>query len=643
MTEPDCISALPPAPAYKGQRLNSLSKGRSETFKLDPFDLRPDRSETQNARKKFDGIPELAIDLLENGQSDPITVRRDNEGHILVVTGERRWRAAIHIRTVIAKDPEWKHVASEFLLRCQSEAPNTKPIDRLFRQLSENSGQAFTLLEKARLYQRIIDSEEGITEADIARRAQSSRQAVNQALSLVRFGAPQMLRLVEQEKISGSLAIRIIADHKDDHAAQTAAANEALGNAKAAGKGHATPKHTKRPTTFRYGKGDGEDHNEHGVFVNPPTIGIVSSPAAWLIDRFEVYLRYHGDIWCAGYDIIEHEHGISSPCSIGFPLSPTPVTEKDAWMIAFWSARSASNKLKDKWLDQIEQSFVKLLDERYPDLAITAKRPAAEAQEETRPTEEEEESDSDELFDDDAFDASEDSDEAPVTVVNGTHPRFQLYQITGAPKGHPERYRLALVNPVAPILRLHLSYGSPSGIAGAYDYGASLHLESAGLVALPIAASFHSGTSPKTALPKVLKTLLSKANLTADPRERAALDGIPDLLEQAIAVWWDLENTPDPELIPYVDPKQQDLSPADPGALARIKNAPSTNRDGTQTGAGNDGGYVSPHDRLKSLNNILEKVGDKADSDRLATAELVANYIENTTDGTTLRQHLLGK
>lgn len=84
-------------------------------------------------------------------------------------------------------------------------------------------------------------------------------------------------------------------------------------------------------------------------------------------------------------------------------------------------------------------------------------------------------------------------------------------------------------------------------------------------------------------------------------------------------------------------------APADPGAIERIKNAPSTNKDGS-SGPG-EGKYESPDKRLKSIEKILDDLDKqgKGDEPRITTAEFVLGYLNNERTAAELKRHLIGK
>jgi hypothetical protein len=432
------IQDLPPAPRFTGQKLAHLSSGRHENFRLDPVLMRPDGG---NERSAFHGIEDLAIDLLLNGQQHPITVRRGESGEILVVYGERRWRAGIYIRTVLVshEDQSIAEKARSFLLVCRSEPPHTKPVDRLFGQLSENSGHSFSLLEKGRVYAHIMKEDPSLTEADLARRSQTSRQAVNQALTLIRFGAPGLLRLVEQEKISPTTAGEIIGRHKYNPVAQVAAAEEAIAVAASLGKDKATPKHlpkadkpARKGIAFTLHRREKQEPTEYGIFNDPSTFSASGIPKSWHLISLELRLARYEKQWCAGFNIQAKGEGLGSPCHLLNLLDPTPANEKQAWWKVFYHATHALDQKFPEMISSLRASFRDALDAEYPDTELDTDDTAPWSEDdedlpETSDSSPAAEDDGPELFPigesygDDSDDEAE-ADSSPVTVVDDTRP-----------------------------------------------------------------------------------------------------------------------------------------------------------------------------------------------------------------------------
>lgn len=83
-------------------------------------------------------------------------------------------------------------------------------------------------------------------------------------------------------------------------------------------------------------------------------------------------------------------------------------------------------------------------------------------------------------------------------------------------------------------------------------------------------------------------------------------------------------------------------SAPDPGAIERIKNADNTNRDGSKTGPGNEGGYIKPDKQIKKINKLLEDLSEKGtgNKNRILTTEIILRVIHNESSITDLRNHL---
>jgi ParB-like chromosome segregation protein Spo0J len=91
-------------------------------------------------------------------------------------------------------------------------------------------------------------------------------------------------------------------------------------------------------------------------------------------------------------------------------------------------------------------------------------------------------------------------------------------------------------------------------------------------------------------------------------------------------------HSPDPSLTPS-------SSPADPSAYERLKNAPSSNRDGTSGGPGE--GFATPDKRLKNIEKALDELDpDECHRDRWNTVEMVMDYLNGNHTIKTLKDHL---
>ncbi len=285
-------------------RLQDQATGRKDMLRFRPASIRV--TEGWNERTEFHGIPELGRSMYENGQIQPILIHKDEDDQPALIDGERRLRGGLWI--VENLDPDWEILAVP-------GNPKATELERLFLQVEGNSGHQFTLLEKARIYKRARDL--GASQQDIADHCQTTKQAVSRALMLVEKGAPDLLSLVEQGKISGTVAGKIIDKFPDDHDGQLEEAKLALAAAAGSGKERATSKHLTKAAkipalTFTFERsireGDDHDFNEHGICTQPDTCTVTGFPKAWKVDHFILQVArisegsygYSHDIWMIG-------------------------------------------------------------------------------------------------------------------------------------------------------------------------------------------------------------------------------------------------------------------------------------------------------------------------------------------------------
>jgi|GEM_PF-4387382 len=641
-TLPDTLPALPDdlfaslpgvSDTIKGARMKDIASGRSEAFKVCPLKIRP--VEGFNGRRKYEGIPELAADMLENGQSDPITIRRDTAGRLLIVTGERRWRASIYIIRVLG--------ITDWLIKCQLEAPGSKPIDRIFRLLSENSGHPFTLLEKGYLYERALREEPTLNEAALARRSQTSRQAVNQALLIVRNGAPELLCMAEQDKLSATLAKEIILRHKHNHQLQVRDAEAALDAAKEQGKDAATPKHLP-PVALRFEFTEGDATvNEHHVYTNPSRFTLREIPGSWTLTELDLMLVHEDGRWHDNYELTAGNYSLDGlPNRTAF-LDPDPESEPEAWMTVYFSAIKkllGSSKLTEKQQDLLDEAWCRALRERFPNHTPST-RHQHEDEEEQQHEEEPAATDEPGLFPD------PDEDEEPTAL------EFDLFRLTGRPDpgdartfpdgSEPEQYRFVLLNVPEDwgIQSLHIlatfSLEEETDGYRRVNFGHRVTTsDGEEHTRLPERSAWRWSELDMERHAQALSILVNDYNLPGEAEKQ-----ITEAWDAAIAKFFGLNPEPSTDM-EWIDPAKQP-SPPDPGAIDRIKGAKDTNRDGSPTGPGG-GGFVKPDKRLEQYEKLLESVSaDNHDNDRMKTAELISSYMNNTADGTALRKHLRGQ
>lgn len=234
-------AATPP----KSQRLYDLSDGRADLFRFDPLLLTPE--DGFNQRIDMGDLEVLAADIEANGLQQPLKIRKEKGSPtIYIIDGHRRHAAITLILIPRGRWPQGDKGQPRLPIPCISEAPGTLIVDRFFMQLSMNTGKPFTILEKGRVYRRILDeTNENLKPADIARRTGETKQAISDALRLVNSGSPTLLDAVIAGRIADSTAIDIIKQSGTDHAAQDAALAVALEHASAAGRAKVMPKDLK--------------------------------------------------------------------------------------------------------------------------------------------------------------------------------------------------------------------------------------------------------------------------------------------------------------------------------------------------------------------------------------------------------------
>ena len=148
-------------------------------------------------RDNFDvsGIEELAASIRRHGVLQPLLVSEDGPDRYVIITGERRWRAAQ--RAGIRRVPA---VIRERLADA----------DQLELALVENLQRLdLTPLEEARAFEQMRTSL-GLTQAEIADRVAMDRSTVANALRLLKLG-PEIQTLVEQGLLSAGHARTLLA------------------------------------------------------------------------------------------------------------------------------------------------------------------------------------------------------------------------------------------------------------------------------------------------------------------------------------------------------------------------------------------------------------------------------------------------
>ena len=215
-----------------------------------------------NGRTKFLFLDELGDSIKTNGVKTPLKIRRDTNGQIYLVDGERRYRA-------IKRKIELGELPHDYSVPCTIE--NSKDISvRLITQLECNTGVPFTLIEKARLYARLRS--EGVSVVDMATRSQTSKQAIYQALNIIDKASPHLISLIDDEKISATFALDIISKHSD-HEVQNQIADDALAIAQKNGQSKATARNAPdlHPQSDPSDPSDPPEEEEPPTTIGTPT------------------------------------------------------------------------------------------------------------------------------------------------------------------------------------------------------------------------------------------------------------------------------------------------------------------------------------------------------------------------------------
>jgi len=148
-------------------------------------------------RQYFDetAIEELTASILRHGVLQPLLVSEDGPDRYLIITGERRWRAARRagLRSVPA------------VIRERIETD-----DQLELALVENlQRRDLTPLEEARAFDSMRSSL-GLTQGEIAERVAMDRSTVANSLRLLKL-APEIQTLVEQGHLTAGHARTLLA------------------------------------------------------------------------------------------------------------------------------------------------------------------------------------------------------------------------------------------------------------------------------------------------------------------------------------------------------------------------------------------------------------------------------------------------
>lgn len=160
------------------------------TLKVKDIEINKDQP-----RKLFneDALQELADSILQHGVIEPLVVTK-REGYYLLVSGERRWRAAMKAGLkevpVVIKDYTDQEVLEIGLIE-NIQRENLNPI------------------EEAQAYRRLIE-EFKLKQDDVAERVSKSRSAITNIMRLLKLSEP-VQEMVIDEKLSNGHARALLA------------------------------------------------------------------------------------------------------------------------------------------------------------------------------------------------------------------------------------------------------------------------------------------------------------------------------------------------------------------------------------------------------------------------------------------------
>lgn len=190
-------------------------------------------------------VEELAKSIAEVGVREPLKVYL--EGEVAYVTnGECRLRA---VQMLIARGVDIQTVPVMAEDRYANEA------DRLFTQFVSNSGKAFSPIENAKLFKRLLDM--GWQQQEIAKKTGFSGGRVSQLLELLTL--PVVLqKFITEGKASASMVLACFKKHNGDVALTVAELSGAVAVAAEQGRKRAMPKDTGEGGEGSGGAGKGE-------------------------------------------------------------------------------------------------------------------------------------------------------------------------------------------------------------------------------------------------------------------------------------------------------------------------------------------------------------------------------------------------
>jgi hypothetical protein len=178
-----------------------------------------------NIRIFFGDIDQLAIQLMTEGQHEPIKVRQESDQYF-VVDGHRRQSAFARSRQFRIEESEGKYLVFEgnrplreapgpvhpefdsSQIRCRLAQPNASEEELFASQLIYNSGKPFTLLERMIFVSR-LNRHGSYTREQLALKTGFSRTHIANAQNL-NAADPRLIEYVREGRISQKLALRLL-------------------------------------------------------------------------------------------------------------------------------------------------------------------------------------------------------------------------------------------------------------------------------------------------------------------------------------------------------------------------------------------------------------------------------------------------
>jgi ParB/RepB/Spo0J family partition protein len=182
--------------------------GRGDQFKLDPEQVLADDGD--NGRFAYDGIPELARSIVENGQIEPVLCQHLSDGRVRVKAGFRRHRAVLLL---------W-HKPEDFGLTKETRPPllavvrSFRSDDEAFEaQLAENRKAGLSPMDLAVQYRNLIERA-GWLQTRVADRCGVSGPKISRTLKLLTLPV-RIQQAVHTGGIKPSFALKVakLVDH----------------------------------------------------------------------------------------------------------------------------------------------------------------------------------------------------------------------------------------------------------------------------------------------------------------------------------------------------------------------------------------------------------------------------------------------